>query len=145
LAAGGVEDDEPSAALATATAFRAADGFDDDEPSAAPATAVEEEDPAVRAEREARGEANRLNRERQFWGMFSVRLAPDRPRKTEPERMLVAAKLLAEHLRNHVTMPAPQNAIFEILEILKKIKRYFDVFGRFSKLIPFSVSAVACA
>ena len=123
LAAGGVEDDEPSAALATATAFWEADGFDDDEPSAALATAVEEEDPAVRAEREAREEANRLNRERQFRGMFSVRLAPDRPRKTEPERMLVAAKLLAEHLRDHVTMPATQICHFSFLGKFGKFRK----------------------
>ena len=39
----------------------------------------------------------------------------------------------------------PRFAIFVFWENLEKSKRYFDVYGRFSKLIASSVSAVACA
>jgi hypothetical protein len=38
--------------------------------------------------------------------MFDVRLASERSRKTEPERLNAAATRLADQLRDHVTMPA---------------------------------------
>ena len=39
----------------------------------------------------------------------------------------------------------PDLPFLKVWTFWKYPKRYFDVFGRFSKLIQFSVSAVACA
>jgi hypothetical protein len=68
------------------------------------------EAPAAEEESEegdqAMAKARRMRREIQFRGLFNVRMVSDRPRCTEPERMHVAARSLADHLRKHVTVPA---------------------------------------
>ena len=65
-----------------------------------------EVDEVAEAAQEAVNLARSLRREVQFRGMFDVRLASERPRKTEPEGHNAAAARLADRLRDHVTMPA---------------------------------------
>jgi hypothetical protein len=86
-------------AAAAAAEDQIAGTEDVDPDEASPAEEETEEDRAMAEARQAR-------REVQFRGLFNVRVAPTRPRQTEPERMHVAAQSLAEHLRKHVTLPA---------------------------------------
>ena len=66
-------------------------------------------DPYARAEQEEADRAKCLRREYQFRGMFDVKVASERPRKTESERLHLSATTLAPRLRDHVTMPADLN------------------------------------